>query len=205
MSTPSRTEGPGRPRDPAADAAILKAAMELLIERGVEHAGIEQIAKRAGVAKVTVYRRWSSKEDLLAQAIEEAREALPNTADSGRPPEDLPQVIADLLPRWGEVLAEPRFRALTARLLGAGPSHPRLLDAYRRHHLEPRRERARAAMLQAQAAGVLAPTADVDVLIDMMTGAVMQHLLLAPEPVDPAEVGDYLRRLLRQAGFDIAG
>ncbi|WP_232014191.1 TetR/AcrR family transcriptional regulator [Glycomyces terrestris] len=197
-------EGPGRPRDPAADAAILKAAMELLVERGVEHAGIEQIAKRAGVAKVTVYRRWSSKEDLLAAAIEHAREDLPNTADAGRPAEALPEVIADLLPRWGEVLAEPRFRALTARLLGAGPDHPRLLEAYVRHHVEPRRERARAAMLQAQAAGVLAADADVDLLMDMMTGAIMQHLLMTPTPPDAAETTAYLGRLLRQAGFDIA-
>ncbi|RRR95671.1 TetR/AcrR family transcriptional regulator [Glycomyces terrestris] len=178
--------------------------MELLVERGVEHAGIEQIAKRAGVAKVTVYRRWSSKEDLLAAAIEHAREDLPNTADAGRPAEALPEVIADLLPRWGEVLAEPRFRALTARLLGAGPDHPRLLEAYVRHHVEPRRERARAAMLQAQAAGVLAADADVDLLMDMMTGAIMQHLLMTPTPPDAAETTAYLGRLLRQAGFDIA-
>ncbi|MDN3243133.1 TetR-like C-terminal domain-containing protein [Glycomyces tritici] len=111
---------------------------------------------------------------------------------------------AELLPRWGEMLAEPRFRALTARLLGAGPSHPRLLEAYVRLHLEPRRERIRAAMIQAQAAGVLAPTEDVDVLVDMMNGAIMQHLLLGPDPADPAEIGDYLRRVLRQAGFTLA-
>lgn len=197
-------EGPGRPRDPAAEPAILKAALDLLVERGVDQTGIEQIAKRAGVAKVTVYRRWSSKEDLLAQAIERARDDLPNTADADRPPEALPEVITELLPRWGEMLAEPRFRALTARLLGAGPSHPRLLEAYVRHHLEPRRDRIRAAMMQAQAAGVLAPTDDVDVLVDMMNGAIMQHLLLGPHPADPGEIGDYLRRVLRQAGFTVA-
>lgn len=204
MTLPAKNDGPGRPRDPAADRAILAAAMDLLVERGVERTSIEQIAKRAGVAKVTVYRRWRTKEDLFAQAIENAREDIPDTGDRGRPAEALPEVIAELLPRWGEVLAEPRFRTLTARLLGAGPGHPRLLEAYRRHHVEPRRERARAAMLQAQKAGVLAPTADVDVLIDMMTGAVMQHLLLRPEPAEPAEISDYLRRLLRQAGFTVA-
>jgi AcrR family transcriptional regulator len=200
----AKHEGPGRPRDPAAEPAILKAALELLIERGIDQTSIEQIAKRAGVAKVTVYRRWSTKEDLFAQAIENARNDIPNTADAGRPSEALPEVIADLLPRWGEVLAEPRFRALTARLLGAGPSHPRLLEAYVRHHLEPRRKRIREAMVQAQAAGVLSPTDDVDVLVDMMNGAIMQHLLLRPDRADPAEISDYLARVLRQAGFTVA-
>lgn len=200
----TKPDGPGRPRDPEADKAILRAAIELLVERGVDQTSIEQIAKRAGVAKVTVYRRWRTKEDLFAQAIETARQDIPNTADADRPSEALPKVIAELLPRWGEVLAEPRFRALTARLLGAGPSHPKLLDAYRRHHVQPRRELARAAMLQAQADGVLSASADVDMLIDMMTGAIMQHLLLSPEPLRPNDISDYLRRLLHQAGFVIA-
>lgn len=197
-------DGPGRPRDPAADGAILKAAMELLIERGVEHSSIEQIAKRAGVAKVTVYRRWSSKEDLFAQAIEAARDELPNVTDAAGPDQKLPEVIGELLPRWGALLAEPRFRDLTARLLGAGPSHPRLLEAYVKHHAEPRRRRARAAMLRAQADGALDADADVDMLIDMMMGAAVHRLLLDPEPATAEEMTAYLRRLLRQCGFAIA-
>lgn len=192
--------GPGRPRDPAADAAILRAAADLIVEQGIDRTGIEQIARRAGVAKVTVYRRWSSKEDLLAQAIEAARADIPDTAGAGLPGA-LPDMIEQLLPRWGEVLAEPRFRALSAQLLGAGANHPALLAAYLDHHVRPRRERARAVMLRAQDEGVLDASADVDVLIDMMEGAVIQHLLLRPEPPEPAEIGAYLRRLLRQAGF----
>ena len=86
----SRREGPGRPRDPAADAAILRAAADLLAERGVDRISIELIARRAGVAKVTVYRRWSSKEELLAHAVEAARDDLPAVAAAGRPSHELP-------------------------------------------------------------------------------------------------------------------
>jgi AcrR family transcriptional regulator len=197
---PARREGPGRPRDPDADAAILRAAAELLVENGVERTSIEQIAKRAGVAKVTVYRRWNSKEELFAQVIEVARADLPE-ATAAWPAEALPDVIEELLPRWGEVLAEPRFRAMAARLLGAGPDHPALLAAYREHHVRPRRERAVAAMQRAKAEGVLDPDADVDILIDMLEGAIIQHLLVNPEPQKPAEISAYVRRLLRQAGF----
>jgi AcrR family transcriptional regulator len=201
--TAPRREGPGRPRDPAADAAILRAAAELLVERNVDRISIELIARRAGVAKVTVYRRWTSKEELLAQAIEAVRDDIPVVATPDRPPRALPEAIEELLPRWGEVLADPRFRALSARLLAAGHDHPALLAAYREHHLRPRRQRARAALLRAQEAGVLDRAADVDVLIDMMEGAVIQHLLLGEQPVDPAELTAYLRRVLRQAGFPL--
>lgn len=51
----------GRPREAATDRAILQAALDLFIERGVEGASIEQIAKNAGVGKPTIYRRWSGK------------------------------------------------------------------------------------------------------------------------------------------------
>ncbi len=54
--------GRGRPRDAAADKAILRAALELFIEHGIEGASFEQIARRAGVARTTVYRRWSGRE-----------------------------------------------------------------------------------------------------------------------------------------------
>ena len=84
----------------------------------------------------------------------------------------------------------------------AGPSRPKLLDdAYWHHHLVPRHERARAALLQAQADGLPSSIADVDVLIDMMTGAVIYHLLLQPGQLRAADISRYQRPLLRQAGF----
>ncbi|MFC3996755.1 TetR/AcrR family transcriptional regulator [Nocardiopsis sediminis] len=200
--TPAR-RSPGRPRDPEADTAILRAAVESLIERGVDQTSIEHVAKRAGVTKVTVYRRWRTKEDLLAQAIESVRAELPNVAPRLAPGVPLTEVIEQLLPQWGKAIADPRFRALSARLLAAGTSHPTLLKAYRTHHVLPRRERARAIMLQAQLDEQLEPAADVDILIDMMEGAIIHRLLLDPEPITQEDATQYLRRLLAQAGFSI--
>lgn len=193
--------GPGRPRDPEADAAILRAAMEVLVEQGVAGASIDRIAKRANVAKVTVYRRWSSKEDLLADAIEAAREEIPAADETDRPAEDLQAIIDQLLPQWSEALVQPRLRILAARLLGAGPDHPKLLEAYREHHVEPRRERALAILRRARGAGILDRDADLDMLIDMMNGAIVQFLLLSQDPIQPAEARDYLARLFRQVGL----
>ncbi|WP_415646236.1 TetR/AcrR family transcriptional regulator, partial [Stackebrandtia soli] len=181
------------------DAAILSAAVELLIERGVEGAGMEQIAKRAGVAKVTVYRRWSSKIDLLVQAVESLREEPPRLPDTD--PADLPSAVAALLPTWSEQLADRRFQTLSARVLGAGPDHPELLSAYLEHLVRPRRDRAEEILTQAREVGALPAEADIPVLVDMMTSAVIQRLLLSTVPVSAVEVADYLRALLRQVGF----
>ncbi|MGW0247236.1 TetR/AcrR family transcriptional regulator [Nocardia goodfellowii] len=207
MSTQTpRREGPGRPRDPNADVAILGAAVDLLIERGIDNTSMEAIAKRAGVAKVTVYKRWKTKEDLLAQAIEQARADIP-AVPPATPATALPELIETLLPHWGAALADPKYRLLAARLLGAGPSHPALLNAYWHHHVLPRRERSRALLEQAQQAGILSSSADLNILLDMLNGAVIHHLLLEPAQSDaadgpqPAELTAYLRRLLSQTGF----
>ncbi|CAM4505245.1 TetR/AcrR family transcriptional regulator [Nocardia ninae] len=207
MSTEKpRREGPGRPRDPNADAAILRAAADLLIERGIDNTSMEAIAKRAGVAKVTVYKRWKSKEDLLAQSIEQARADIPPVPTSIAATA-LPDLIEALLPHWGAALADPKYRLLAARLLGAGPSHPALLNAYWHHHVLPRRERSRVLLQQAQDAGILSQTADLEILLDMLNGAIIHHLLMEPAASDatdglqPVELTAYLRRLLRQTGF----
>jgi AcrR family transcriptional regulator len=66
----------GRPRDGAIDVAILEAARELLAENGYGGVTIERIARRAGVGRPTVYRRWSSKADLMFDAIFEEIETV---------------------------------------------------------------------------------------------------------------------------------
>lgn len=194
------TRGRGRPRDPETDTAILNAALELFVERGVEGTSIEQVAKRAGVGKLTVYRRWSTKEDLLAQAIERwvSDEVTPSAADVYALP---PQAIVEhVLPAAAEMAASPDFRALVARIMGSAVSHPSLMAVYWRHYILPRRELAAAMLRRAQQDGMVAPDADLDVLIDMMAGAVT-YRVLQPDPPDAAEMLRYLTAVYRQAGL----
>src|SRR5882757_5788556 len=63
-------KAPGRPRSPQADEAIIEAVLDLLAEgTPFEALSIEAVAARAGVGKATIYRRWSSKETLLVDAV----------------------------------------------------------------------------------------------------------------------------------------
>ncbi|WP_052134479.1 TetR/AcrR family transcriptional regulator [Sphingomonas sp. 37zxx] len=66
--TPGKA-GPGRPRDPAKQDAIISAARESFIERGYNASTIEDIAHRAGVSKVTLYNRFGDKETLFEAVI----------------------------------------------------------------------------------------------------------------------------------------
>src|SRR5262245_37806067 len=108
--------GVGRPRSTEVDQAILRAAFMLFIEHGVAGASIEKIARQAGVAKTSIYRRWANRDALLAQAIEAAR----NEAAPGYSVEDVERASAQEFLRMmlglGEVLAKPAVRKMMARL-----------------------------------------------------------------------------------------
>jgi AcrR family transcriptional regulator len=189
--------GRGRPRDPETDAAILRAALEVFIERGIDGAGFELIAKRAGVGKLTVYRRWSTKEELIAQAIESTV-----SAEVAPPPSGLTaqEIIEQALPAAAKMTASPGFRALVARVMGSAVSHPALMAVYWKHYILPRRDQAASLLEQAKRDGTVPADADVDVLIDMMAGAVT-YRVLQPDPPDEAEMLRYLKALYRQAGL----
>jgi AcrR family transcriptional regulator len=194
------TRGRGRPRDPETDTAILNAALELFVERGVEGTSIEEVAKRAGVGKPTLYRRWRSKEDLLAQAIEQwvSAEVTPSAADVYALPAQA--IVEHVLPAAAAMAASPDYRALVARIMGSAVSHPALMAVYWKHYILPRRELAAAMLRRAQQEGTVAPDADLDVLIDMMAGAVT-YRVLQPDPPDIGEMLRYLTAVYRQAGL----
>jgi AcrR family transcriptional regulator len=70
--------------DPSVDTAILDAALQAVAEHGFDKMSIEDVATRAGVGKAAIYRRWSSKAEVVAEAIAHWRRTLgpmqpPNT------------------------------------------------------------------------------------------------------------------------------
>lgn len=67
---PPGASGPAR--DPELDARIRQAAIELLAEGGFPALSMDKAAARAGVGKATVYRRWKSRLELAADALDHA-------------------------------------------------------------------------------------------------------------------------------------
>ncbi len=187
----------GRPRDPEADAAILRAALELFAERGVDGTSIEQIAKRAGVARLTVYRRWSSKEELLAQAIVYGRNA-PELTDEEYDTLPYSEVMARMVGSMADSIADRRLAPLLAQLMGSTFSHPELFDAFWAASGAKRREGGVRLIRRAVREGLLPADADPEVIVDIIIGALFYRLLVPPRHED---VGEYLLKVLRQVGF----
>lgn len=195
------TAGRGRPRDPALDTAILTAALDLFIEQGISAMSMEQIAKRASVGKPTLYRRWSTKEALVADAIETLV-----TADVTWPTHDeidatpTHQLVERNVAAAARTAADPRFRALVAQIYGSAVTHPLLMQTYWVHYIQPRRELAIAMLRRAQADGRIAPDTDLEVLVDMLAGGVT-YRVLQPDPPTVKQMKRYLEAAYRQVGL----
>ncbi len=198
MTTPANR---GRPRDAAVDLAILQAGLDLFIERGVEGTSMEQIAKKAGVGKPAIYRRWAGKEELIAAAMEtliahDAGWASPE-AIAAESPYDLVEAAIERAARTATTV---QYRALVARVFGSAVSHPQLMATYWERYILPRRVLAAALIDRAKQLGTVEADVDVDVAIDMMVGAIT-YRVLQPNPPDVNEMRHYLRAVYRQIGL----
>ncbi|GAB3881230.1 TetR/AcrR family transcriptional regulator [Kibdelosporangium lantanae] len=185
---------PGRPRSAEADTAILTAAIELLIDRGVAQVSVEQVARQAGVTRATVYRRFADLDELLVAAVEwEYRDADPG-------PADWPGIPA-MVDHWATLLAEPRDRKLMRRLYAAVDDHPKLLRAYATAHGMRGVEAVRATLDRAKAAGDLPGNVDSTVLQQVLSGAALLYVSVRPDDSGADAIRDYFYEVLRQVGY----
>ena len=186
---------PGRPREPAADDAITRAALDLLAERGFQAATIEAIAERAGVGRNTIYRRWRSKEELIADALREL------TTDVDWGADDLYTLLLTWLREFARTFSDPLHGRLLVGVLGELQQNPVFADVYADRVVRPRREGLLARLADAQERGELRPDADVELVADLLGGA----LLLRRLPLGlPAAGKTYAEELLETIWRGIA-
>ena len=81
----------GRKRDDDVTNAILEAAGKLLLDVGFDRLRIQDVAEQAGAGKGAIYRRWPTKEALLAEAIRAMPDFKPDVTDD--PVADLRAIV----------------------------------------------------------------------------------------------------------------
>ncbi|MFW9264274.1 TetR/AcrR family transcriptional regulator [Nostoc sp. CALU 546] len=178
----------GRPRSIHADQAILQATLDLLAEVGYESMSIEAIASRAGVGKTTIYRRYTSKEELVADAIESLRDDL---------------VIPDTDSFWGDMdilinnaakkIDSPLGRQTLALIISTASSNPQFAEVYWTKYTKLRREAFSKILERAKSRGEIHKDADVELIIDLVSGSLYYALIFKPT-TEPVEA--YMRRTM---------
>jgi AcrR family transcriptional regulator len=173
--TVDKPQGAGRPRDPRIDAAILGAAADLLAEIGYSNLTMAAVAERAGTTKTALYRRWSSKAELVHEA------AFPTAPTALATPEgDITGDIRAMIAAARDVFTTPVVRAalpglisdmaadadLSARVMG------RFADLF---------DVVRVRLVHAVARGEVHADVNPDRLIEIIGGATLLRLLLEPD------------------------
>lgn len=160
-------------------SAILEAAAALLMEVGYDATSYEDIALRAGVHRTTVYRRWPSKPELVADALDlhtDEHVPIPNTGSFAG---DLLALARSVAANIGTEGGARRSRSIVA---AAATSDELAETVYA--FMGRRIERAEAIVERAVARGDLPNGIDPRVALEPAMGAIWYRLLLTGEPID---------------------
>jgi AcrR family transcriptional regulator len=175
----ARLASGGRPRAPAVDAAVLKAALHQMAALGYQRLSLDSVAREARVSKTAIYRRWSSKADVAIAALATRIDAEPVPINESFCRANL---IA-LLEANRDALLEPNNMALVGTLLAEEKQTPELIRLFREHIYKRRREMLRRVLERARAEGLLRPGLDLDCVVDMLMGPLYaSYLRLATIP-----------------------
>ncbi len=192
----------GRPRSQQAHRAILAAAGELLLARGLSAVSMDAVAERAGVSKATIYRWWPTKETLALDALyTEWAAARPAPRDTGSLRGDLLSLVRP----WAKLAASRPYGRVVAALLAEAHSDPVFATEYRHRVLEPRRDQARAIVARAVERGDIPADTKVDVALDLLFGALYHRLLHGHAPLNDRFVRDVVDMALNGIQPSAAG
>ena len=172
----------GRPRNPEADQAILGTALRLLVEQGYDAMSIEGVAAAAGVGKTTIYRRYPGKRELVIAAITSIAASLGATDGSGNARNDLRAFFRQTI----DVVSRDGLGfAMVGTLLAKEREDPELLALFRARVIRPRVEIARRILAQGIERGELRPDTDVDIVAQVLAGAVFAGRIIGVAEDDP--------------------
>lgn len=178
QAPPPGTIRPGG-RSARVRAAVLKAAVLELGQRGYAELSIEHVAARAGVNKTTIYRRWQTRDALLADAAADLVDTAVPVPDTGAIETDMRQftrAIVDILTSDMGTAAGPVLFSDAARI----PQIAQIKrDLFARRH-----ELAAPIAERAIQRGELPADTDPRELIGLAAAPIYYRLLVTGEPID---------------------
>lgn len=176
---------PGRPRSERLDQAILKAAVDLVLASGFRALSMDAIAAKAGVGRMTIYRRWPNKAAIIMDAF--VRRVDPGTLFS--PASSFKESIR-LQMRTMARAFRGKDGALIRVLLAEAQFDPELATALRERWTMPRRRMAIEYFDEGIRQGALRPDVDPNAMIDLLYAPLYYRLQMGTGPLSDAYVDE---------------
>lgn len=181
------------PRVERSRTTIRRAALAELADTGYAAMTIESVAARAGAGKSTIYRHWSGKAALVADALETLNRQ-PEPVAASSPVER----VVDLVRHFAEVAVDPLLSGCLVAQIDAAERDPTMRELH--HGYSARRRGALAdALADAADAGLLRGGTDPDLAAAALVGAVLYRRVMTGEPLEPDRAAELVALVVRSA------
>jgi AcrR family transcriptional regulator len=170
---------------------VLRAAVDELAEAGYGAFTIESVAARARVAKSTIYRHWSDKLELIADAFETFHEQMVPSIDDA-PPREL---VERLVRHIAEVVVDSTFSRCIPALIEGAERDLRVREFHHRYSAE-RRQALVEVIAEGVASGDFPPHVDPELATLALLGPIFYRRLMSDEPFDPRRSDELVAAVL---------
>ena len=162
---------------------VLTATLDLLTETGLGELTIDDISRRSGVAKTTIYRHWANRSALVIDACSRMTGSQEAPPDTGSLEGDLRAILADI----AELLGAARWSSILPSIVDAAEHDPEFAGIHSRiqhGHAAP----LRAALDRAALRGEIPSAADRNSMAAALLGPLFYRRWFSREQIDAAFV-----------------
>ena len=189
----TEAKGRGRQRSIESEKAILTATLQLLKEKRLRDITIEEIARRAGVGKMTIYKWWPSKAYVALDAFKETTNRMILVPDTGDAERDLAELLRSSMSFYSSATGR-----IFGEFLAESQSDPEFAVLFRERFLKPRRDATRKVLDRAMKRGEIDHTLDQEVVLDLIFGPMVFRLMASHGPLNKTEADAMISIVLDQ-------
>ena len=169
---------------------VLTTTLDLLMETGLGALTIDEVSRRSGVAKTTVYRHWANRSALVIDACSRMTDGEQAPPDTGSLDGDLRAILTDIANRLGTA----RWSSILPSIVDAAEHDPEFAGIHSRiqhGHAAP----LRAALDRAALRGEIPPAADRNAIAAALLGPLFYRRWFSREQID----AEFVEMLIRNA------
>lgn len=187
-------------QQPGVTSALTLALFVEWARHGYGALSMEAVARRAGVGKAALYRRWPSKQAMVIDRLEQADLAIAEVPDTGSLESDLRLLLGALF----RVLRRPLVRRILPDLHAEMLRSPKLAAAIRTRLQVTRRARGALIVQRAIERGELPSGADAELFSDAAGSLLYWRLIITGGSAEEWYLDDLTRFILRGIGAQTA-
>ena len=172
---------------------VLKTTWALLVENGLSGVSVDEVARRSGVAKTTIYRHWRTRSDLVFDAC-----SLINPTQEARDSGSVETDVTALLLNLAHMLQTAGWPNVMPSIVDAGERDPELAAVFSQQQLM-----RSAPLLQvierAKKKGQVSVKADASAMVAQLVGPLFYRRWFSREPIDEKFIKSVVKAVVSKA------